>query len=119
MTFLDLDKKYAGKKISFDVEELGNAVLKPYGLEVVYGDHQVMVLVGGEGVVDNDKFSAYACAMWMNDDDMIIDNVHMEFTARYPEEDYDPHRYNLLDSEYDRGVRIMDEFLAAVTEDIQ
>ena len=115
MTFDDLNKKYAGKKLRDDFEDLGNALLAPYGLSVVYGDHQVMVRVGGESD-DPDDFNAYACAMWMDDNDLVLDNVHVEFMARYPENEYDPSRHNLTDEEYERGTSITDEFLEAVTE---
>ena len=116
VSFKNLSKKFAGKALVSDFEEIGNRILAPYGLEVLFGDHEVMVAVGKEEYDDGREFYAFACAMWMDEEALMIDNVHVEFSSRYPEENYSCARYNLTDSEYERGVRIMDEFLSAATE---
>lgn len=115
-TFMDLSRMYKGKRLCDDFETIGNKVLEPYGLEVVFGDQQVMVLLAYEEYEDQSFYNAYACAMWMDEDTLEIENIHVEFFARYPEEKYDRFRYNLTDEEYDRGIMIMKEFMDAVTE---
>ena len=116
VSFQNLNKKFAGKALVNDFEEIGNRILASYGLEVLFGDHEVMVEVGNNKYDDGREFFAYACAMWMDEKTLVIDNVHVEFSARYPEENYSCARHNLTDAEYERGVRIMDEFLSSVTE---
>ena len=115
-TFVDLSKEYAGRKLKENFEEAGNAVLVPYGLEIIYGDHQIMVLTGHETYQDEEDFTCYACIMYSDEDNPVIDNIHMEPGSRYPMEKYDLGRYNLTDAEYGRGIRIMEELLTAVTE---
>lgn len=87
-TFMNLSKEYAGRKIKEDFEETGNAILAPYGLEIVYGDMEIMIMIGREEYVDHDDFTAYACIMYLDENNPYIDNIHVEFGSRYPEKNY-------------------------------
>ena len=141
--FEELNTQYSGKKLNNDYEKIGNKLLAKYGLALEYGDHQIMVHVVSRPVFSEEeckamkldeitvrlgkdadrftsemrtcKYEAYACIMWIDPEEELIDNVHLEHYVMTSFENI-RNKAEMTDAEYDQAVVIVKELLDAITE---
>ncbi len=141
--FEELNTQYSGKKLNNDYEKIGNKLLAKYGLALEYGDHQIMVHVVSRPVFSEEeckamkldeitvrlgkdadrftsemrtcKYEAYACIMWIDPEEELIDNVHLEHYVMTSFENI-RNKAEMTDAEYDRAVVIVKELLDGIPE---
>ncbi len=138
-----LDKLYKGRKLINGYEEIGKDLLEKHGMEMGYGDHQIMVRVVSYKMYDGEewkgldiieklpevgnrikrlaylmqrcKYEAYACIVCKEPEEEVIMSIHMEhrFTCIKNKKQYDD---LMTDAEYEKITEVMKELLDAITE---
>ncbi len=139
----ELDKLYKDRKLKNSYEEIGKNLLEKHGMEMGYGDHQIMIRVVSYKMFDGEawkgfdiieklpevgnkvkmlaclmqrcKYEAYACIVCKEPEEEVIESIHMEYrlTGFKDKEQFDD---LMTDAEYEKTAEVMKELLEAITE---
>lgn len=134
---------YKGRKLINGYEEIGKNLLEKHGMEMGYGDHQIMIRVESYKVFDGEawkgldiieklpevgngvkrfaylmqrcRYEAYVCIVCKDPEEEVIESLHMEhrITEFKVKKQYDD---LMTDAEYEKTAEVMKELLDAITE---